>query len=104
MQALNRRKENCRRSGPAEQTTDCIQKQKRLRCCGRVFSEQESVLTESGDNQTNVIGQGKRKGNRQLNNLENAQGRGLGNGQGRRKGNTQGRRMGNGQGKSNAQS
>ena len=73
MQALNRRNENCRRSGQVEQATDCIQKQKRLRCCGRVFSEQESVITESGDNQNNVIGQRKRKGNRQLNNMENAQ-------------------------------
>ena len=77
MQELNMRRGNCRRSA---QATNCTQKLQRVRCCGRVLSEQEV----SDQLLLNKRGQGRRMAN--------------GQGQGKRMGNGQGKRMENGQG------
>jgi hypothetical protein len=48
MQNLNMRK-NCRRfSAQINQTINCTPKSQRLRCCGRVLSEQELFMKEQG--------------------------------------------------------
>ena len=82
MQNLNMRKSNCRRfSDQTGQRMNCTQKLQRLRCCGRVLSEQEvSDGTVSGKGKW--LPKGCNKG------LTNGQGRGQGlaNGQGRGQG------------------
>ena len=85
MQELNMKKKNCHRfSAQAEQRTNCTQKSQRIRCCGRVITEQEvnDELLRNGQ------GQGKRMANGQ------GQGKRMANGQGQ----GQGKRMANGQG------
>jgi hypothetical protein len=78
MQELNMRQGNCRRLAQAEQATNCTQKLQRVRCCGRVFSEQE-VSLERIEN-----GQGKGQGKRMANGQGKGQGKRMANGQGKR--------------------
>jgi len=74
MQNLTMRKSNCRRlSEKTGQRMNCIQKLQRLRCCGRVLSEQEvSDGIVAGKGKCLSHGQGRGQG------LANGQGRGQG--------------------------
>lgn len=71
MQNLNMRKSNCRRlSEKTGQRMNCIQKLQRLRCCGRVLSEQE--VSDGVAGKGKGLPKGCKKG------LANGQGRGQG--------------------------
>ena len=70
MQELNMQNNNCHRfSAQSKQQTDCTQKSQRVRCCGRVFSEQEVNLERMANGQ----GKGKRKANGQGKRMANGQ-------------------------------
>jgi len=89
------KKKNCHRfSAQAEQRTNCTQKSQRIRCCGRVITEQEvnDELLRNGQGQGKRManGQGQGQGKRMANGQ--GQGKRMANGQG------QGKRMANGQG------
>ena len=94
MQELHKRKRNCRHvAKDTRRSEQCTQRQQRIRCCGRVVSEEEFTdsLLEKGfeqipqAEQRQAIGQGRRRQN----------GQGNGKGQGRRR--FQGQGQGQGQ-------
>ena len=100
MLQFNQRKQNCLSSvnemaNETVQNTNCRQKNRRIRCCGRVFDANKL-------NSETVQGQGQGRGNGQRMANDQGQGRGNGqrmaNGQGQARGN--GQRMANGQGRS----
>ena len=92
MQALNIRKENCHRFfAQIGQRMNCAQKSQRIRCCGRVISEQE---VSNG-----FLIKGKSRGQGMANGQGCGQGKANGQGCGQGKANGQGR----GQGKANGQ-
>ena len=100
MQNLNMRR-NCRRfSAQVGQLTNSTQKPQRLRCCGRVLSEQELLVNGQGRRMANGQGRGmgKNQGRGHGQGMANNQGRGLGhgvqNGQGLGMRNCQGRGQG----------
>lgn len=73
---------NCQRfSAQPEQQNECSTKSKRVRCCGRVISEQE--FTNEFSKNCQGKGQGKRM------NQGQGQGKRLGQGQGKKQGNCQ---------------
>jgi hypothetical protein len=89
MQEFNMRKGNCRRVDQVEQPTNCVQKSQRIRCCGRVITQQEvgdQLLTNEqcqgrGQGRLLVQGQGRLLVQGQGRLLVQGQGRGQGRGQ-----------------------
>lgn len=86
MQQFNQRKENHlsfanneKNANEIVQNTNCQQQKRRIRCCGRVFNENELSSKENEPHMTN--GKGKCHGNDQR--MANGHGNGQGKGKGR---------------------
>ena len=53
------RNNNCRRSGQAEQATNCTRKSQRIRCCGHVATEQQINNENRGKGQGKCLANGQ---------------------------------------------